>query len=140
MENLSMLIPMFCVVLLTFVIGIIALNLRIKSVKNGDVKIKYYRTMQGQDVPEFLTRTTRCFNNMFELPVLFYVVCTLFIALNIDSIVATVTAWLFVIARAAHTYIHLTYNNVLHRMITYLFGAVLILGLWIHLLVITLVS
>jgi len=128
-----MLIPMFCVVLLTFAIGILTLTLRIKSVMKGDVKIKYFRTMQGQDVPEFITRTPRCFNNMFEMPVLFYLACTLIIFLNVQGTIAIILAWLFVLARVAHTIIHLTYNNVLHRMIIYLTGCVLIIGLWVYL-------
>lgn len=138
MDNQTMLLPMFCVVLITVAIGILTLTLRIKSVTNGDVKIKYYRTMQGQDVPEYLTRTTRCFNNMFELPVLFYIACTLFIVLNIQSTAAVVLAWLFVLSRAVHTTIHLTYNNVLHRMIIYVIGGVLILSLWLTLMFIAL--
>jgi len=129
-----MLTPMFCIVLLTIVIGLITVTLRINSVKNGDVKIKYYRTMQGQEVPEFITRTSRCFNNMFEMPVLFYVVCTLFIVLNIETTAAVIMAWLYVLTRIAHTVIHLTYNNVLHRMIIFLMGGVLIFALWVHLI------
>jgi len=127
--------PMFCIVLLTTVIGIITVTLRIQSVKNGEVKIKYYRTMQGQEVPDMITRTSRCFNNMFELPVLFYVVCTLFIVSNIHSTVAIVLAWLFVLVRVVHTVVHLTYNNVLHRMIIYLVGSALVVALWVHLMV-----
>ena len=132
-----MLIPMFCIVLLTFAIGIITVTLRINSVKKGGVKIKYYRLMQGQDVPEFITRSTRCFNNMFEMPVLFYVVSTLFIVLNIQSTAAVTIAWLYVLSRIAHTAVHLGYNNVLHRMIVYLMGSALILALWIILILST---
>jgi len=128
-----MLTPMFCVVLLTMAIGVLTVTLRIKSVLSGNVKIKYYRTMQGQDVPEYLTRTTRCFNNMFEMPVLFYLACTLFVALGIHSSFAIAIAWLYVLSRITHTAIHLTYNNVLHRMIIYLLGGALILVLWVHL-------
>jgi len=132
-----MLAPMFCTVLLTFVIGLITVTLRINSVRAGDVKIKYFRVMQGQDVPEFMTRTTRCFNNMFEMPVLFYLACTLFIALDIQSTTAIVMAWLYVLSRVLHTYVHLTYNNVLHRMVIYLVGGALVLLLWVILMVST---
>jgi len=129
-----MLLPIFCVVLLTFVIGIITVTLRFKSVMSGQVKIKYYRTMQGEEVPEIITKTSRCFNNMFEIPVLFYVVCILFIAINIESTTAVITAWLFVLSRIVHTVVHLTYNNVLHRMTVYWIGALLVLALWVQLI------
>ena len=78
-----MIYAMFAMVVLTFMVGIVAVVTRVKSVKNGSVKIKYYRTMGGQEVPEQLTKSTRCFNNMFEVPVLFYVVSTLFTCLGI---------------------------------------------------------
>lgn len=126
-----MLYPMFIMVLLTAVVGLIAVTCRIRSVTSGEVKIKYYRLMQGQDVSDRITATTRCFNNMFEVPVMFYVVCTLYISLQATSIFALVLAWLFVVFRFALALIHLTHNNVLHRMVTFWLAFVCVLLLWI---------
>lgn len=130
-----MIYAMFCTVLLTFVIGAITLYVRVRSVQMGSVKIKYYRTMQGQDAPEFVIRTSRCFSNMFEVPVLFYVVATLYISLNVESGLAIALAWIFVALRVGHTVIHLTYNNVLHRMLSFWGGAVSVLLMWAVLIV-----
>lgn len=130
-----MIYAMFGMVLLTFAVGIAAVTTRIKSVKNGSVKIKYYRTMEGQDVPEKLTTSTRCFNNMFEVPVLFYVVSTLFVSLEITNGLALTLAWSFVTFRTLQAFVHLTYNNVLHRMLTF-WGAVMsVLSMWVILLI-----
>ena len=93
-----MIYAMFAMVVLTFMVGIVAVVTRVKSVKNGSVKIKYYRTMGGQEVPEQLTKSTRCFNNMFEVPVLFYVVSTLFVILKTNNELALLLAWVFVIS------------------------------------------
>lgn len=122
---------MFIMVLLTAVVGLIAVTCRIRSVTSGEVKIKYYRLMQGQDVSDRITATTRCFNNMFEVPVMFYVVCTLYISLQATSIFAVVLAWLFVVFRFALALIHLTHNNVLHRMVTFWLAFVCVILLWI---------
>jgi len=130
-----MLTPMFCIVLLTFAIGIYTLVLRIRSVSGGEVKIKYYRTMQGQDIPENVIKSTRCFNNMFEMPVLFYAACILWIVYGLQSTFAVYMAWLYVLTRIIHTIIHLTYNNVLHRMIMFLINSFIVLIIWTNLVV-----
>lgn len=126
---------MFCVVLLTFIIGIIAVVVRVNSVRSGEVKIKYYRTMQGQEVPEFITRTTRSVNNMFEIPVLFYVVSTLFISVGMVGPVPQALAWSFVVLRVCHTAVHLTYNNVLHRSLLFWAGFIVVFAMWVVLVV-----
>ncbi len=126
---------MFAMVLLTTLVGVIALVCRFKSVKNRTVKARYYRLMQGYDVPEIITKTTRCVNNMFEVPVLFYVVSTLFISLKVESSLALVLAWGFVGFRCAQATIHLTYNNVLHRLLMFWFAFVCVLAMWITLVV-----
>lgn len=129
-----MIYAMFAMVVLTFMVGIVAVVTRVKSVKNGSVKIKYYRTMDGQEVPEQLTKSTRCFNNMFEVPVLFYVVSTLFVILKSNNELAFLLAWLFVGFRVAQAIVHLTYNNVLHRMLMFWGAVISVLAMWIILL------
>lgn len=126
---------MSLMVLLTLIVGLIAVKNRFASVKKGSVKAKYYRLMEGQDVPEIITKTTRNFNNQFEVPVLFYVICTLYISLNIDSVVAIILAWVFVVLRYVHSYIHLTYNHILHRMTMFWLAFLCVIAMWVNLLI-----
>ena len=133
--DVLLLYPMFIMVLLTFIIACIAVKARLSSVKTGDVSPKYFRLMGGQDVPDLITKTTRNFNNQFEIPTLFYVVCTLYICFGIESLIALVFAWLFIILRVAHSYIHLTYNHILHRMLTFWASFMCVMVLWINLLI-----
>ena len=80
-----MIYPMFTMILLTFIIGFAAMRARVASVRMKQIKIGYYRLMQTevtQNVPERVTITTRSFNNMFEIPVLFYVAGTISLALD----------------------------------------------------------
>lgn len=130
-----LLYPMFVMVLLTLIVGLLTVKARFTSVKDGDVKAKYYRLMNGQEVPDVITKTTRNFNNQFEIPTLFYVVCTLYISLGIESLLALVCAWFFVLLRIAHSYIHITYNHVLHRMLTFFAGFICVIILWANLLI-----
>ncbi|MBL4830931.1 MAG: MAPEG family protein [Aliivibrio sp.] len=133
--EVHLLYPMFLMVLLTLVVGIITVKARIKSVKNGEISAKYFRLMDGQALPELVTKTTRNFNNQFEIPTLFYVVCTLYISFGLESLLAVVFAWLFVALRIAHSYIHITYNHVLHRMLTFFGAFFCVIALWVNLLV-----
>ncbi len=130
-----MIFPMFLMVMLTLVIGLIALKTRFSSVTRGEVKLRSYKLMQGTDMPEFVTLTSRCFNNQFEIPLLFYVVCTLYISLGIESVVGVAFAWAFVLFRVAHACIHLSYNSVLHRMLVFWAAFICVMVLWINLLV-----
>lgn len=126
---------MAAIVLLTVIVGFVAVKRRMKSVKSGELDAKYFKLMNGYQVPNLVEQSTRNFNNLFEVPVLFYVVACLYVSLSIESLVATIFAWLFVAFRYYHSYIHLTYNKLLHRMIVYWLGIIAVLALWINLLI-----
>lgn len=131
----SLLFPMFCMVLLTFVVACVAVKARISSVKEKTVSTQFFRLMEGQEVPESITKTTRNFNNLFEIPTLFYIVCTLYVSLDIHSLTALTFAWGFVLFRVAHSYIHLTYNHILHRMVTFWLSFLCVMVLWVNLII-----
>jgi hypothetical protein len=127
--------PMFTMVMLTLILGCITVKARFESVKNGSVNAKYYKLMQGDNIPDFVTKTTRCFNNQFEIPVIFYVACTLYISLGIESLVGIVFAWAFVVLRSVHAYIHLTYNHIIHRMSVFWAAFISVIALWVNLII-----
>ena len=59
------------------------------------------------------------FNNLLEMPVLFYVLVALIIALDTTPGVISLLSWFFVGLRVVHSIIHITYNTVLHRFYVY---------------------
>ena len=129
-----MLYPMILMVLLTFIVGLITMKHRIDNVRSGAVSLKYFKLMEGEKVPAIITKTTRCFNNMFEVPVLFYAGCILYISLGVDSQVGLVFAWIFVLMRYLQAYVHLTYNHLIHRMLSLWIVFFSLIVLWINLL------
>lgn len=126
-----MLYPMFMMVMLTYVVMLVTVRTRTAAVRRGEVPIKYFTLMQGNDVPEMVAKTSRQFNNLFEVPVLFYAAGILYIALDQTSQFPINCAWAFVAARIVHTCIHLGYNNVLHRLVAFGFGNLCVLAMWI---------
>ncbi len=53
--------------------------------------------------------------NQFEIPVLFYAACLLLYITDADNIATIILGWIFVIARYAHSYVHVTSNRLRYR-------------------------
>jgi hypothetical protein len=66
---------------------------------------------------------------------MFYVAGSLYISLQVDSMLAIIFAWIFVIARLIQATVNITYNNVIHRMLAFWLSVLSVFVLWINLLV-----
>ena len=62
-----MFFPMFAMFMLTVVLAFAVVKARIASVKNGEMKISYFSLMSGEALSENVAKTTRSFNNQFEI-------------------------------------------------------------------------
>jgi len=77
------------------------------------------------------TQAADNFRNLFEVPVLFYLLCVA-LAINGGSTPGFVAAaWGYVGLRALHSSIHLTTNRVVHRFLAYAASTLLLFGMWI---------
>lgn len=122
-------------VLLTFMVGVVAMLTRFVSLRSGDLRMGYFKLMEGGDIPTRVVLTTRCFNNMFEVPVLFYAAGVLSISLGVEGFPALVFAWLFVALRYVQALVHLTTNNLLFRMSSYWISFICVFLFWINLVI-----
>lgn len=125
-----MVAQLLAMVAVTFVVMTIMFLSRVHSIRTQAVKISYYGLFQG-NAPDYVEKATRHFSNMFQMPVLFYAVTVLCIAVGLVTPALSLLAWLYVAARSVHAIIHLTYNNVTHRLAAFAIGNVCLLGLWI---------
>ena len=130
-EKNKMLHAMFKLVILTTVIMVLTTRTRIESLKSGVVPQNYYSLMQGHDIPDFIAKTTRNFNNLFEVPTLFYAGGAVYLALDQTGQLPVINAWIFVAARVMHSIIHLSYNNVVHRLTIFGIGNLSVLVMWL---------
>ncbi|MFL2854936.1 MAG: MAPEG family protein [Pseudohongiellaceae bacterium] len=55
----------------------------------------------------------------------------LYLSLDISSTSTVTLAWIFVAARVVHSVTHLTYNNVLHRVVAFGVSNLTVLVMWI---------
>lgn len=131
---MSMIYPMFVLVLMTFVVGM-ALGLSRKaSVRKRHVNPMYYRLMQGDTPPEYVRKLDRNFSNLLEVPVLFYVLGAIVIATGIGNTLIVGMAWVYVALRLVHSAIHITYNYPPHRFLVFLASGLVLLAMWVWLL------
>ena len=70
------------------------------------------------------------FRNLFELPVLFYLAMVVAAQNAQVNWLMLGLAWTFVALRVLHSFIHCTYNKVIHRFYAYFFGGVVLWSLW----------
>ena len=115
----------FCVLLLIPIA-------RFRAAARGEVKAKDFRYGESANVPGAVSLPNRNLMNLLELPMLFYVVSLgLYITLSVDRF-AVAAAWAYVALRVAHSLIHLTYNDVFHRLAVYTASALVLLALWVR--------
>lgn len=81
-------------------------------------------------IPEQVNYASFNFQNLFELPVLFYVLCLLLYLADTVAVVDLALAWTFVAGRAIHSAIHITVNDVRLRFTAYVFSALALWGLF----------
>jgi hypothetical protein len=74
---------------------------RALAVRSGQVD--YASFVLGRDEPKNVARITRNLGNQFELPVIFYAIVVLLVALGRVATIDVVAAWVFVAGRVIHT-------------------------------------
>jgi hypothetical protein len=129
-----MIYPMFAMVLLTAFVLATLFRSRVGAVRKGFLSAAYFRIYQGETEPESSAKPARHFVNLFEAPVLFYVVCLAAMITHFTGIAMQVLAWIYVAARVVHAYVHLGGYRLRHRMRAYFFGWGVLLAMWIYLL------
>lgn len=125
-----MALPLLIQVALTFALLLLGFIQRARAVRKRDMSIGFFRLLEGE-APLYIRQANRHFSNQFEMPVLFYTVAVLILALPVTSPLVAWLAWVWIIARLVHSGIHLTYNNVLHRALAFQIANLALAGLWI---------
>jgi hypothetical protein len=96
---------------------------------------KEFRLGESPAVPPHVAVVNRNYMNLLEVPVLFYVVAlTYYVTQHVTGGVVAL-AWAFAGLRIAHSAVHLTYNNVLHRLGFFAAANFALIALWALLLV-----
>ena len=117
-------------------------TVRLFIVRVGEFKAKRIRPQEAAtsiQVAQKLqsVQASDNFRNLFEVPVLFYLLCALVVASNNATHLFAVGAWAFVVLRYGHSFIQCTYNNVMHRFACFATSSLILLALWIALAIVS---
>jgi hypothetical protein len=127
--------PTFALFLLVTLVFLRMRSMRFAAVRRGAVSVGFYRAFQGEEEPDELRVVTRNFINLFEVPVLFYVVTLMTYVTHEVTYWMVALAWLYVALRYAHTLVHLTSNDVITRFSFYMASGVVLFLMWTTLLI-----
>src|SRR5258708_5532639 len=99
------LLPVFVQVALTFGLLLWMAYTRRSSLTRGELKIRDIPLGESAWPPKAM-QASNCFDNQFQLPLLFYVLVILAWITKQADLIFVVMAWIFVLSRLAHAYIH----------------------------------
>ena len=132
MDQAAIFLPTCALVAWTFAVLLLIPIARFRAAAKGRVNAGDFRFGESARVPGEVSLPNRNFMNLLELPVLFYLACVvLYVTLSVDALTVAL-AWVYVVLRVAHSVVHLTYNNVFHRLGMYAASTVVLLLLWIR--------
>ena len=132
MEKL-ILLPVFVQVLLTSVVMVLMGRRRIQAAKNKEISMSAFRTMNLTGASEQVIATSRNFDNQFQMPMLYLFSVVFTLQLGLADVAYVILGAFFVVLRIIHTVVHIGSNNVRLRFNVFLFGCVVLWGIWLRL-------
>ena len=108
--------------------------LRFLAVKHGHVDPRFFSLYRGYEEPEKLAAYSRHVVNLFETPIIFYV---LLVTAQVTGQTGTTViglAWAYFGVRLIHSYVHLTSNAVPIRFRLFLLSMLVLAALWVTVL------
>ena len=129
-----LLLPLLAQVVLTFVVMLVMYRKRVAEMKSK--RIHPQRTKSRSMAHGVLTDSETAadnYANLFESPVLFYTAILLTLILMVQDSILVALAWTYVGSRYLHSFIHITYNRVMHRFSVFIFSSFVLLAMWVRL-------
>lgn len=127
----QILTPMFALFALTAVAVFRLAFLRFGAVRRREVDLRFYLSYQGSQEPDALRVASRHVVNLFEAPLLFYVVCLTTYVTGQTTGLLVGLAWLYVLLRVAHSYVHLMHNVIILRFRVFFLSWLVLIALWL---------
>ncbi len=125
----AILAPLFVEVALTFVLLFWMGSLRLSALRSGAVHPRDIALREPNWPPRPL-QIHNAYLNQLELPVLFYVLTILALVTRHADLLFVLLAWVFVVLRLVHAYVHVTDNDVPRRGSVFAAGAIVLMVMW----------
>ena len=109
MNQIAIFWPMLAHILLVFIIyGVLAVK-RSEAVRLTGAQVRSYKSRNNE--PEHSQNAANNLLNQFEAPVIFHVLCLSLYATGGADTFMVVVAWIYVLTRYVHAWIHITLNK-----------------------------
>ena len=102
---------------------------RVAAATRGRVRLADV-ALDSSKWPDDLRKRANNYQNQFELPVLFYALIAFLLATHMADAVQIILAWLFLLCRLVHSYIHVGKNVVVDRFYAFLASVLTLLAMW----------
>lgn len=122
---------LLALVVLTFVVGARLLFTRVQEMRRKRIHPQAASNSLQMAARLENVQAADNFRNLFEVPVLFYALVAVALATQQTPAWLVTGAWAFVALRVVHSFIHCTYNKVMHRLAVFLASFALLVGLWV---------
>jgi hypothetical protein len=130
MSIAAILLPLFVQVALTLGLFCWMAYHRVIVIHSGEVHPRDIALRQPNWPPRVL-QVANAAHNQLETPVLFYVLTVLAIITRHADLLFVVLAWIFVLIRLAHAYVHVTSNRISVRGPTFGLALLVLIVMWL---------
>ena len=130
---MDFILPLSVMVFLKIFLTFRLLLFAYQNIKEKKINLDQFQLYEG-DFPDKLRSARYQFQNMFELPVLFYVLCILQINFNNYTQLDIYLAWGFVIFRVLHFFVRLQNQrglNIRTRTLTFILSLIFLTVSWV---------
>lgn len=124
-------LPVLALVVLTLIVWLQMYFVRIGTAIRERVPAERMRP-SNRNLPDAIVTSGDNWRNLFEAPILFYVLCVSLFTLQWVDQFYLWTAWGYFLLRVIHSIIHLSYNRIMHRFFTYVVSCLVLWVMWVR--------
>lgn len=130
-ENL-LFYPIFAMFFLFMFAYINLARTRVKLLKNKSISLEYFKSyIPKEDLPLELFTSARLLGNLFEAPILYFLINLLVLILKLSSFYFLFLSSLYVLVRYVHAYVLLQGREVKKRFFIFVLSQVILVIMWI---------
>jgi len=131
MNQSAIFYPVLALVGWTLLVLLLMPYRRFRAAFAGKVTAEDFKFGESLRVPPDVIIPNRNYMNLLEAPLLFYVTSIVIFQLQAVGTSVVALAWGYVGCRIVHSLIHLTYNNVMHRLAAFALSNAVLGAIWV---------
>ena len=133
MDRQAILYPLFMMIILTLAVVYGQFFINLQALRKKEVRLSFFKLFKSDgDTPHYMEAARMHYRNMFEVPILFYVLVLFLYFSNTVTVLDVILTWLFVGGRFAHFLIRsFHYDDVPTRFKCFAFSVIILTIHWI---------